>query len=479
MEIYLGGTEQKMWRTLLQNEGIEHVSLSYIGLRRRIKDPSSWSIAEHYAGQKVFLDSGAATLNRKEDTDADEAYELAQAYMDFVEANIGAIEFAAEFDATILGPDVLGRLRADFWDRLPEGKWMPIWHSEAGTKELEHLAGTYARVGVLQGDSSSLDISAMLRKLSARTQLHGVSMTRMQSMQEIPWASVGTSSWLNVTQYGETFVWTGREMKWYPKRDKDQARKRHRTWLADAGFDMDLIEADDSGELLRLSIWSWKHFAESLQRGRAVTNNVLTPFGQNAEPETVAVDTPGGETRNAELVPRPGKKLLPVLGISTHTSKDAEGNDVEETRLTTPNSGLLRCDNCFMREKCPEMRPGSDCAFEIPAKVRTGSQLASVQDWLIETQTQRVAFMRLIEQVEGGYSDANLSGEMDRLQKMIKAKTDAGKEGFSINIANVATPGGPGMISRIFGSDVTDKMGELPAAVDSRQIVEAVIVPDE
>jgi hypothetical protein len=122
------------------------------------------------------------------------------------------------------------------------------------------------------------------------------------------------------------------------------------------------------------------------------------------------------------------------------------------------------------------MTPGSDCLYEIPVKVRTTSQLAAVQDALIEMQTQRVLFMRMIEQAEGGYADANLTVEMAALQRMIKAKTDAGKDGFSINIANVASPGGPGMISRIFGSDVTEKMAALPAPVDTQEIVEAEIV---
>ena len=161
---------------------------------------------------------------------------------------------------------------------------------------------------------------------------------------------------------------------------------------------------------------------------------MLDPFGENEERDPDTVDTPGTPVGNGELVPRAGKKLLPVLGVSTHTVKDSSGNDVEEHRLTTPSNGLLRCDNCFMREKCPEMTPGSECVYEIPAKIRTTSQLAALQDWLIETQAQRVAFMRLIEQAEGGYADANLTAEMLHLQRMIKAKNDAAKEGFSITI---------------------------------------------
>jgi hypothetical protein len=479
MDLYFGGTEQKMWRELLAGQGVEHVSLSYIGLRRRIKDPRDWRIADHYPGQKVFLDSGAFTLNKTDETQQDEAWELAQSYMDFVDANIDSIEFASEFDASVLGQGLIWNMRATYWQQLPDDKWMPVWHSETGARELERLAATYARVGVLQGDSGNGDISALLRRLAGSTRLHGVAMTKMDAMEQVPWSSVGSTSWLSPTQYGDTFVWTGRELKRYPKKYKEQARKRHRTWLADQGFDMDLIESDDNGELLRLSIWSWQHYAASIKSNRGVTTSAMDPHSPKEEPAPEVVDTPGGPMGNGELLPRAGKKLLPVLGVTFERGTDKDGNETEVPHLSTPNSGLLACNNCFLREKCPESTPGSDCVYEIPAKVRTASQLAAVQDWLIETQIQRVAFMRLVEQHEGGYSDTNTTTEMLHLTRMIKAKQEAAREGFSLKIEASGTPGGPGMISRIFGSDVTDKMGALPAAVDAKDVWEAEVLEEK
>lgn len=475
MELYYGGAEQKMWRELLHREGVNRVSLSYVGLRRRIKDPSKWRISDNFPPElHVHLSPGTSTLNKADDTDRDEAWDLGQSYMDFVEANIDAIEFASEFDATVLGLSTIDEWRDEFWSKLPGDKWMPVWHSEYGVADLRAMAETYDRLGVLQGDAGQ-DISPVLRQIAGQTKLHGVSMTSMDAMREIPWSSVATGSWLNVTTYGETFVWTGRELKWYPKKSKDQARKRHRTWLADQGFDMEKIEADDNAELLRLSVWSWQRFAASLAP-RGVTTMTALPFSENEERPLAVVDTQGGSAGNAELMPTRARKLLPVLGVTTHTVKDADGNDVEEERFSTPSTSLLRCDSCFMREKCPEMTPGSECAFEIPAKVRTVAQLAAVQDWLIETQTQRVAFMRLVEQAEGGYADANLTAEMNNLARMIKAKNDVGKEGFSINNTFVAPPSGPGVMSQFFGSTVAERVGELPAPVDARDVMDVEIV---
>ena len=198
VDLYYGGGEQKMWRELLAREGVEHVSLSYIGLRRRIKDPSRWRIADNFPSeQKIYLDAGTHSLNKSDDTDPDEAWDLAQQYMDFVEANLDAIAFASEFDAQVLGRETIEDLRDKRWLTWRD-KWMPIWHAEYGVPDLLSMVETYGRVGVLQGDTNA-DLTPLLRKLAGQTMLHGVAMTRMEAMSEIPWASVGSTSWLHTT----------------------------------------------------------------------------------------------------------------------------------------------------------------------------------------------------------------------------------------------------------------------------------------
>ncbi|MFD8572244.1 hypothetical protein [Streptomyces sp. NPDC059639] len=73
------------------------------------------------------------------------------------------------------------------------------------------------------------------------------------------WNSVSSTTWLSAAQHGETFVWTGTDMKRYSARYKGQARKRHRTLVTGAGLDINLIDADESTENSRLSLWSWQH----------------------------------------------------------------------------------------------------------------------------------------------------------------------------------------------------------------------------
>lgn len=484
MDFYFAGAEQSGWAALLYREGVRHVSLSWYGLRRR-SNPRSYLIRDHFESDvKVLLDSGCFSVNKDTEISQDAAYELAQEYMDFVDANIDSIAFASEFDAMVLGKDLLWDIRRQYWQNLPGDKWMPVWHSEWGSQELSRMAGEYARVGVLQSDGKAQDIKSRLRSLASTTKFHGVSMTKIELMKELPLDSVGSTSWLSTTQFGDTFIWDGRELHRYP-RDYKFRRQSHRAWLQQNGFDTELIENDESedpdtkrqanAELLRLSIWSWRHFTDSIQ-SRGVTTSVLDPFGEIQETPPTAVDTLDPAPGNSMTLHRREKVLLPVLQTQTETTVEPDGTESQRQVLTSSRASLLQCNTCHMAQNCPAMVPDSECAYEIPVEIRTTTQLAALQDTLIEMQTQRVMRMTMIEQAEGGYVDSNASAEYDRLQRMIKNKLENGKERAPLIQMSVGGSGGPGMISRIFGEATATRVTELPAPIDSSDVIDAVVI---
>ncbi|MFF0399229.1 hypothetical protein ACFYSJ_26215 [Streptomyces sp. NPDC005248] len=88
-------------------------------------------------------------------------------------------------------------------------------------------------------------------------------------------------------------------MKCYPARYKGQARKRHRTLITGAGFDIDLIEADDATENLRLSLWSWRHQIDhiSQRHHKAVTD---TPYPPPRKPRKAMPPSYGDLCASAE-----------------------------------------------------------------------------------------------------------------------------------------------------------------------------------
>ena len=493
MDIYFAGSEQGVWRDLLYSSGVRHMSLSFMGLRRRVKRLDRWRLADKFpADVKIFLDSGAFTLNKHDaNITVAEAAELREAYFQFVSDNIHDIEFASEFDANVLGHSSVFSARESFWATLPSRKWMPVWHADYGTSNLVALADEHDRVGVLQADAGG-DLTPILNRMSGQATLHGIAMTQMDAMREVRWSSVGSTSWLSPSQYGDTIVWSGREMHRYPRKQKETARKRHRTWLRSQGFDTDLIEADDSTELLRVSIWSWLRYADHIN---GVTATGETPLPEDAEESRPAVTIPfpvrwnGGEVNPGNSVEAPREKiLLPVVGFDFETIReigpDGQPAERDEPRMTTPATSLLRCDTCFMKDKCPASTPGSDCVYEIPVQIRTPAQREALADSLIEMQAQRVLRMTMIEQTEGGYADPNLTIETTRLWKMLQDRA-ASKETFKLTVEAGGTQASAGMISRIFGSGAGERLAELEPArnvqdvVDAAGVFEAVVVDDE
>lgn len=471
MHLYFGGSEIPGHRNMLADAGVTHVALSYMGLRRRSKFVKPWVVAEKYPEhQQIFLDSGAYTVNRAEEDafSQKELLDIVEHYVGFVAENIDRIAMFSEFDAMPLGPAWIKGMREEFWNHFPADKFLPIWHAEYGLDHLYNLAKQYPKVGVPQVALGDRNLGPVLNSLvnDFGTHLHGVAMTKTAEMQSIKWSSVASTSWLSPSQYGDTIVWTGKELKRYPKKYKEQARKQHRTLFTNAGFDAEKIEKDDTTEVLRFTIWSWQQLVDSIERhqGRGVvTSPPETADPDNAETDEGAVGTPTGELRNSVSTrPARERRNLPVLATAQvqATEPDAPDTDVVRAR----GQSMRVCDTCFLKAKCPAFEEQATCAYDIPVEIRTKDQIKAMTEALIEWQFQRVAFMKMTEDMEGGYADPNLSKEIDRAMMLVAKKNEMEQEGFSLTI-NAKQSGQAGTISRLFGRDAGEQARALEAPV--------------
>lgn len=468
MKLYYGGAEIPAWNNLLREQGISTVAVSYIGLMRRKEPATSKDFKEMGS---VFLDSGAYTYNKEgAKYEFEDALETAAQYMDFIRENIGYVSLVSEFDAIQLGADFISKFREDFYNSLPPEKFMPIWHPQDGNNELERLCSSYNVVGVAQsdihGDTDKVPIfNANIRRYNVR--LHGVGITSKKLLEAVNWDSVSSTSWLSPTMYGDTFVWTGRELKRYPKAYKDRARKSHRNIFTDNGFDYEKIEADDSTELLRLSLWSWQQYINSLSIVTPVIRNKTIASG---EMQLSLVDTQDKITGTDIAVTRKTTPL-PIMSTIFQKQENEDGSTTETPILNIRSESMRVCDTCFLRDKCPGFQPQSTCLYNIPIEIRTKDQLTSLNDALIEMQTHRVLFMKMAEDLSGGYVDPNLSSEIDRLNRMIKSKIDSNKNTFTATLNISETPSGPSVMERFLGSATATKMRELETPVAADDII--------
>lgn len=474
MKLYYGGGEIDNWRKLLLSQGVTAVSLSFVGLKKRADYP----LASKYPGQEVFLDSGAYTYNRPDsEFDFEDAYETAAQYMEFVKGNIDSVTLVSEFDAKQLGDDTIEEMRSNFYNMLPPDKFMPIWHPESGRDELERLCSSYSVVGVCQsdihGDTTHVPVfNSYIQRYGTR--LHGVGITSKKLLEAVKWDSVSSTSWLSPSRFGDTFVWDGRELHRYPK-DYKHKRMSHRMLFVDNGFDYNKIEADDSVELLKLSLWSWQQYIAHISGVTTMPRNVSTvsPETGNDVVDTQPVST-GTQSLSSEVVIPRETTMLPIMRTVFKENKDDE-DEPPRPHLIVRSESMRVCDKCFLKDKCPGFQPNSTCLYNIPIEVRTKDQLQALHDALLEMQTHRVLFMKMAEDLGGGYADPNLSSEIDRLNRMIKTKTDSNKNVFSATLNISEEPSGPGFMERMFGSNASNKLRELEAPVDADVIIGEVI----
>lgn len=481
--MYFSGSEISTYRKLLLEQGIEDVSLSYFGLRRRTKFVRPWLLDDKFdVSHKIFVDSGCYTVNNsKEQKYSDEELrEIGAHYYRWIHSNIERVEYYTEFDAHQLGRAYREETREQFRDVF-FNKFVPIWSGNDGIQALFDLSEQFGRVGVLQTSIGGRDLVPTLNSLaSGGVQLFGLSMTRPDIMSSVPWYSVSSTSWLSPSQFGDTIVWSHNQLKRYPRKMKDQARKKERSIFITNGFDVQKINDDNPTELLRLSIWSWSQQVNAINR-RTFTggkSNLNASFDDLEYAEVshaeVGNATEKPPSRRPTTIPRdPAKKLvIPFLDFDFDKEKrknleTGQFEEVEVPKLKIRSESMRICDSCFLAAKCPMFEESSTCAYDIPIVVRTKEQLSALMDSMVELQAQRVLFMKMAEDTEGGYADPNLSSEIDRLSNLMKKKHDMEQEGFSLTVT-AKQSGQLSMVDRIFG-DIgnTQKLHELEAGPQS------------
>jgi hypothetical protein len=414
------GSEVKLWRDLLTNQEVPNVALSYIGLRRRIQDTAAWEIEDHYPQfQEIFLDSGAFTLNKEgSEYTREQALELSSQYEQFAADNAHRLSLISEFDAHILGYDYIQARREDFYNDLDSDKFMPVWHPSYGLTELDKMASSYSVIGIANmeaGDNSLLStLNSLVNRYGVR--LHGVAMTGRKMMKQVKWDSVASMSWISPTRFGDTIVWTAAsELKRYPKDYKEEGRTQHKSWLAKNGFDNDKILADDRTELLKLSVWSWGKFVDNLDKYTVKSNSPsLEENSVNSGNIISGVGMQDGSMRNGTDL-----AVMP---------------DVRETSLFEAALG------------------------NVAVVPKSNEQAQALHSALVDMQAQRVLHLKKMEDSDTGY-DINVSAEIDRLNKLLKTRSEMNRTGFSLRI-EAEGPAGPGFMSNMFGSNVGEKLAE-------------------
>lgn len=468
MKIIYSGAEVSSHRTLLMGAGVTAIGINYWLLRKRLPKHKKFLLRERIPeGVEVYLTSGGPQLNMVSESDlalyVDE-------YTAFISENSDRITAATDVDCYTAGG--AGRSQLLVAQALGgiERLWI-VWHPEA-TANLETL-GKWKHVALTGSviESQTL-LAGRVRAIQAihGTTWHAIAHARPDDLRSLPVATVSTLAWLTPMLRGETIVWDGHRIVRYPKKMKDQARKRLAAICQRAGLDHDLIMQDDHNEVTKLALWSYMALEKNNERSAMpvlVDNYAEDDDPGNAETGMVAADKTPPQVRKAIApIQRPAHEqmVLPIFGVETKTVVDHDENGRPTLRdvpvLQSQTGPLRQCNTCFVAASCPAFVPNNACAFHLPVEVKTKDQLLSLLQAMIEMQAARAAFGRFAEELQGGYPDPNVSQEIDRLFKLVERLKDIQSDREFIQIT-AERRGAGGVLSAIFG-DKAASLRELP-----------------
>lgn len=470
-KILFSGVEIPSNRTLLERSNANNVVLNYWGLRKRgLPKTKAYLIGEHFLpNMKVWVDSGASQADKSEMT-VRELEDYAADYEEFIAYNYDRIEGFTEFDCQKLGLHKIVQNRAVYEN---DPKLWVVWHEDYNVAVLDEWAAEYKNIAITgEAIESVKTLASVINRIKRDTgvSVHGLAIAKPDVLRAIPFDTVTTLSWISPMRRGETIIWDGMKLNRYPKKMKDQARKRYRNIVEKAGLDFQKFVDDDTTESTKVAVWSYLQLENDMsnkKKNKVSDNSDDTLYTGLMEIGGVGSNNSGSEMRKverAEVVQRDPNEVrpLPVFGVEMKTVVGNEnGHDVltDVPVLRSQYGSIRACDTCFVRDNCPAFKPKNSCAFNLPVEVKTKEQLKGLLTAIIEMQGQRVAFMRFSEEVNGGYADPNVSQEIDRLFKLVANMKDleTNKEFVQIT-ASRETSGG--VLSRIFG-DKAEALREL------------------
>lgn len=493
MRIFFLGAEQPVnVRTLLDN-GASAVGLSYSALVRRSGGTPKTPLAERFPDEhSLLLDSGGYAANSRADSRSRGDWETySNNYAEFVVANIERCTYITEFDFLALGPDHLEEMRRGVWkDVADAGKFLPVWHPEYGVAALEITAERFGRIAVVGNvfAQPGQTVATQLVRLARRgIEVHGLGLTKMDVCEKIPFTAVSSTSWISPQKDGDAIVFDGRSLHRYPRSYAESGRKRHVRWVEENGLDAGKWLAGDKQESLAVGIKSWLAWSEAL----------TIRHGQTPQPSNVADSTQDGET--GAVLPFPVTRSAPVQRelvdlplFNFHEQDDPDEEGKRELLPMLAERTVRECDSCFLApghgagasRGCPSFQPQAACAYKFPIKVETKGERRAVANGTLAMQFQRVAFMRMKEELDGGLVDPNTSQEMDRLIKMMAtiAEIEDDRDFFEVSMRGRVAPGsGGGVLSKLFGSQVGREASATDrplSAVQTDRIIEGSFVPD-
>ena len=144
----------------------------------------------------------------------------------------------------------------------------------------------------------------------------------------------------------------------------------------------------------------------------------------------------------------------------------------EETKkISSENVFGLNCNNCYLSDNCFSFKANTMCSIDWGEKDVTTEPKLMLEE-LIKIQYKRIRRAEMIEQMDGGVPDQNLSSEMDRLTALVAQKDSLGNSKFSMSIEASGANGG-----QLGGGILAQLFGKKEEKIEKVEEVETIVIP--
>lgn len=444
IKFLFAGCESQSYREGLYRIGVQRILVSYYYIRSWLKKRSVQEIAEDFGRfEFAFLDSGGFTFRVMQDKGegldmsvrdyADEYYEEIKRYK-------GIFAGVAEVDVDELGTEYMEQKKDEAWVA-----GVPIVPVVQPPKLEPYLdlgwfeKYPYIAVGSAALGTKHIGFLNQVYRVAKESDVivHGLGATKAEILSKSEFYSTDSTTWLNGSKYGSTQMFQNGRLRHYDFNQKG-VRKQFRKRYEENGLIWEDIEAEKGSEVDLANALAWKQYSDYL-RYTAVRSYWLT-----------------AEEKDQALSLR--SKAFNAEGIIDRSTSLARAQHRRLTRIEDANYDdraheLLHCDTCHLTGKCPRYKRNESCGYDINIRLETAADFQKAVQTVLEVEFGRVMTGVLMEKIDGGQLDRNLSAEMQKFLLMCREAKDifSPRTEESLTITATSKEGGGGVAAMLAG----------------------------
>jgi hypothetical protein len=430
---YFAVTPSKKFFSLFERAGIQNVLLSYHYIRKHLKDIPDLLNKIRDMGGLFMVDSGAFSFFNDSGFDPvkfDWTVYLIE-YVDWLKDNKEFIFSASNLDVD----HYVGHSVVDGWNKLyfepllKEINVVFVAHRVAGFSELDIVkkyCDKYDYIGVSEEFTNHVSMIYQIAKRT-KTAVHGFAWTKPTILLDYPFFSVDSTSWVNYQKYGSTPVWDGRNFSQYDSKNKEI---RQTLKIVCEKYDVDFkkfcTEQNEDGshnddEGLTFSLKTWLDVLNAIKDKCKIKSSFEIKDFLNKS----FIFKPKIRSLNETIYSLSSSLAdgMEILGTNKEVEvKSVNPVSIRPTIITInefkqSHGNILRCNNCFVQDKCPMFQDNSTCAINFSPEEITNDPLTTIE-YLIKIQLERVNKAVFVENMEGGVPNKTYTAEINTLSNL-------------------------------------------------------------